>query len=65
VQKDDGGVEGGAGGDVDKGVELIAVAGNLEGLCGGWVRGVGCGVGDDGGGRLLGEERRGEGLGRE
>ena len=61
VEEDDRGVRGGAGGDVDEGIELVAVAGDLEGLRGGRVRGVGCGVGEDGGGSLLGEQGRRQG----
>ena len=62
-RRTDRGVKGGAGGDVDEGVELVAVARDLEGLRGGWMHRVGCWVGDDGGGRLLGQQGRREGEG--
>lgn len=54
----------GTGGDVGDGVELGAVAGDLEGCEGGGVgRGV-CGVGGDGCGDLGAEGERKEGVGK-
>jgi len=53
VKEEDDRVRSCSFGDVGEGVERGSVAGDLEGLHGGGIGLVGCGVGGDGGGELL------------